>query len=121
MFRLGGEHDTKRISLNSIFYESPRETLTKWEVIIWNDVRIWNWAIIRRWIKIGNWAVIWANSFVNKDIPPYAIAVWTPAKVIKYRFSEQKIQIIEKSKRRNYEIKESKEIFYKIIKETQNE
>ena len=33
--------------------------------------------------KIGKHCVIGANSFVNKDIPDYSIAVGTPAKVIK--------------------------------------
>lgn len=107
----GGEHDINRISLNSMFYDSPRETLTKWDVIIWNDVWIWNWVTIRRWVKIGNWAVIWANSFINKNIPPYAIAVGSPAKIIKYRFDDDKIKKIEESQWRNYEPNEAKEIF----------
>lgn len=105
-----GEHDINRISLNSIFYDNQRETLTKWDVIIGNDVWIWNWVIVRRWVKIWNWAVIWANSFVNHDIPPYAIAVWSPAKVIKYRFDEWKQKAIEKSKRWEYEPEIAKNI-----------
>lgn len=109
-----GEHDVNRISLNSIFYDNQRETLTKWDVTIWNDVWIWNWVIVRRWVKIWNGAVIWANSFVNKDIPPYGIAVWTPAKVIKYRFDKKKIQAIEKSKRWEYDPKNAKMIFKSI-------
>ena len=43
-------------------------------------------------VKIGNGAVIGSNSVVSKDIPPYAIAVGNPAKVIKYRFSEELIR-----------------------------
>ena len=34
-------------------------------------------------VKIGHHAVIGANSVVNRDIPPYSVAVGTPAKVIK--------------------------------------
>ena len=41
--------------------------------------------------RIGDGAVIGANSLVLEDIPPYAIAVGTPAKVIKYRFDEQTV------------------------------
>jgi acetyltransferase-like isoleucine patch superfamily enzyme len=33
----------------------------------------------------GTGAVIGANSVVNADIPDYAIAVGSPAKVVKYR------------------------------------
>ena len=43
-------------------------------------------------VKIGNGAVIGSHSVVSKDIPPYAIAVGNPAKVIKYRFSEELIR-----------------------------
>lgn len=36
-------------------------------------------------VKIGNGAVIGANAVVIKDIPEYAIAVGSPAKVVKFR------------------------------------
>ena len=45
-------------------------------------------------VKIGDGAIIGAGSIVTKDIPPFAIAVGNPAKVIKYRFSETTIQQI---------------------------
>jgi carbonic anhydrase/acetyltransferase-like protein (isoleucine patch superfamily) len=35
--------------------------------------------------------VIGAQSLVNKDIPPYAIAVGSPAKVVRYRFDPEVI------------------------------
>jgi acetyltransferase-like isoleucine patch superfamily enzyme len=69
-----------------------------WDIIIWNDVRIWKNAIIMKWVNIWTWAVIWAWSVVTKDIPPYAIAVWNPAKIVKYRFDEKTIKILLESK-----------------------
>ena len=39
-------------------------------------------------VIIGDGAVIGANSVVTKDVPPYAICVGNPAKVIKYRFDD---------------------------------
>lgn len=36
-------------------------------------------------VTIGEGAIVGAHSLVNKDIPPYAIAFGTPAKVVKYR------------------------------------
>lgn len=36
-------------------------------------------------VNIGNGAVIGAGSVVTKDIPPYAVAVGVPAKIVKYR------------------------------------
>lgn len=43
-------------------------------------------------ISIGNGAVIGANSFVNRDIPPYSIVYGSPAKVYSYRFNKSKIE-----------------------------
>ena len=43
------------------------------------------------WSFHGDGAIIGANSLVTRDIPPYAVAVGSPAKVIKYRFDEETI------------------------------
>ena len=49
-------------------------------------------------VKIGNGAVISANSVITKDVPPYAIVGGTPAKIIKYRFDLEAIELLEKLK-----------------------
>lgn len=54
-------------------------------VEIGNDVWVGAGAKILMNVKIGNGAVIGANSVVLTDIPEYAIAVGSPAKVVKYR------------------------------------
>ena len=38
--------------------------------------------------KIGNGAIIGGGSIVTHDVPPYAIVVGNPARVIRYRFDE---------------------------------
>jgi serine acetyltransferase len=38
--------------------------------------------------------VIGTNTVVAKDIPPYAIVVGNPARIIKYRFSEDEIRAL---------------------------
>jgi virginiamycin A acetyltransferase len=53
-------------------------------------------ATIMSGVKIGNGAVIAANSHVIKDVPPYAIVGGNPAKVIKYRFTEEQIEELQK-------------------------
>lgn len=40
-------------------------------------------------MTVGDGAVIGSGSIVTKDVPPYAIVVGSPAKVIKYRFDEK--------------------------------
>lgn len=55
------------------------------EVVIGNDVWIGAGAKILKDVHIGDGAVIGANAVVTKDVPPYAIAVGIPSKVIRYR------------------------------------
>jgi len=54
-------------------------------VHIEDDVWIAASAVIAKGVRIGTGAIVGANSFVNRDIPPYAIATGCPAKVQKYR------------------------------------
>ena len=62
------------------------------QIIIGNDVWTGRNVTIMGGVKIGTGAVIGANAVVAKDIPPYAIAVGNPARVIKYRFDEETIK-----------------------------
>lgn len=55
---------------------------------IGNDCWIATGVYIKNGINIGDGAVIGARSVVTKDIPPYAIAVGSPARVIRFRFDE---------------------------------
>lgn len=113
-----GEHDYNQISTSSYFYENAYEKLTAKECIIGNDVWIGVDSIIRRGVKIGDGAVIGANSFVNSDIPEYSIAVGNPAKVVKYRFSKEKIEMIRSSQWWNLDLKEAKKIIQQLEKQS---
>lgn len=65
---------------------------------IGNDVYIGSGVTIFKGVSVGHGAVIGANSTVTKDIPPYAIAVGSPAKVIRYRFEGHIIELLLKIK-----------------------
>jgi acetyltransferase-like isoleucine patch superfamily enzyme len=65
---------------------------TKEAVLIGNDVWIGNNVVVLSGVNIGDGAVIGAGAVVTKDVPPYAIAVGAPARVIKYRFSDNVIE-----------------------------
>jgi chloramphenicol O-acetyltransferase type B len=62
------------------------------EINIGNDVWIGARAIIMDGVTIGDGAIVAANSVVTKQVPPYAIVGGVPAKIIRYRFSETKIE-----------------------------
>lgn len=64
---------------------------TKGNIVIENDVWIGAHSTIMSGIKIGNGAVIGATSTITKDVPPYAIVAGNPAKLIRYRFTEEQI------------------------------
>ena len=54
---------------------------------------------------------------MNEDIPPFAIAVGSPAKILKYRFSPEKISLIEASEWWNEtDIEKAKKIIEKLSK-----
>jgi len=65
---------------------------------IGSDVWIGAKAIIMDGVSISHGAVIAAGSVVTKNVPPYAIVGGVPAKIIKYRFSEEKINKLINSK-----------------------
>lgn len=70
----------------------PNVRIQHRQIIFGHDVWIAQSATIMGGVKIGTGAVIGANAVVAKDIPPYAIAVGNPARVIKYRFDEETIR-----------------------------
>lgn len=81
---------------------------------IGHDVWIAANCIVRQGVTIGDGAVIGAHSFVNKDVPPYAIVFGSPAKVYKYRFDEETIQKLNDSHYWEFEPAKAKQILEKI-------
>jgi len=60
-------------------------------IIIGNDVWVATNVSIMQGVRVGDGAVIAQESLVTKDVPPYAIVGGNPAKIIRYRFSEEQI------------------------------
>lgn len=58
---------------------------TEAAIIIEDDVWISANCTIAKGVRIGKGSMIGANSFVNKDIPPFSIAGGVPARIIKSR------------------------------------
>ena len=47
-------------------------------------------------VTIGDGAVVLAGAVVTKNVPPFAIVGGIPAKVLRYRFSEEDIRFLMK-------------------------
>lgn len=88
----GSEHYFHRVTTFPIPATGFPQARTKGDIIVGSDVWIGHGVTLLSGIKIGDGAVIGACSVVSKDIPPYAVAVGNPIKIIKYRFDPVTIE-----------------------------
>jgi acetyltransferase-like isoleucine patch superfamily enzyme len=103
-----GIHPLNTISTSPMFYSRGKQngvSLTRTNkikerkrIVIGNDVFIGANVTVLDGVTIGDGAVIGAGAVVSKDIPPYAIAVGCPIRIIKYRFDEDTIKRLIKLK-----------------------
>lgn len=85
-------HPTNDGTINHYF------DVNHYQIIIGNDVWIGTDATILGGVQIGNGAVIGARAVVTKDVPPYAVVVGNPARIVKYRFDQEIIDGLQKIK-----------------------
>jgi acetyltransferase-like isoleucine patch superfamily enzyme len=92
-FLLNVEHYTNHISAYPFkvktLHIQKAEAFSKGDIVVDDDVWIGYGATILSGVHIGQGAIVAAGAVVTKDVPPYAIVGGVPAKVIKYRFSEE--------------------------------
>lgn len=89
---------TTKLDDISLFVHGKGNTTSysRGDIIIGNDVYIGANVTIMDNVKIGNGAVIGACSLITHNVPAYAIVYGNPAKVVKYRFTEEQIEKLEK-------------------------
>lgn len=97
-FVLGGNHPTDRVTTFPL-----RQMLglpgagtdgfpsSKGDIVVGNDVWIGMNALVVSGVTIGDGAIVAAGSVVVGDVPPYAVVGGNPARVLKYRFTEDQI------------------------------
>jgi len=94
---LGGEHDLSRVTCYPLRSRINRlrediDTTNKGPIVIGNDVWIGVGSFILSGVTIGDGAIVGAGAVVTQSLPAYAIAGGVPAKVLRFRFSEDQIE-----------------------------
>lgn len=95
-------HPTERVSGHAAFFQKRFGIVdcdsSKGEVprtSIGNDVLIGCGVIIKAGVSIGDGVIVGSGSVVVKDVPPYAIVVGNPAYVLRYRFNNETIRLLQ--------------------------
>lgn len=88
---IAGDHNYKTVG-KFIIDEKNKLPENDQNVVIEPDVWIGCNVTILKGVTVHRGAIVAAGSIVNKDVPPYAIVGGNPAKLIRYRFTEEQIQ-----------------------------
>ena len=103
----GNGHDPSLFTTSPVFFEGGNvfhrnfaklKTPVLDEVVIGNDVWIGEGVFIKSGVTIGNGAVIGAHSVVTKNVPDYSIMAGSPAKLIRMRFPDDKISLLQETR-----------------------
>jgi phosphonate metabolism protein (transferase hexapeptide repeat family) len=93
-----GNHPLERVALHHFTYRSKSYQLGteddqeffQWrrdhKVTLGHDVWIGHGAILLPGVSVATGAAIGAGAVVTKDVPPFAIVVGVPARILRYRF-----------------------------------
>ena len=84
----GAEHPIDWWSTSFRLSDATPKKITTIEDDVWIGTK----ATIKQGIKIGRGAVVGSHAVVLDDVPAYAIVVGIPAKIIRYRFDQEKIK-----------------------------
>lgn len=57
-------------------------------IVVGNDVWIGQGAYIRGGVTLGDGCIVGARAVITADVPPYAVVVGNPGRVVKFRFPE---------------------------------
>ncbi|MES1992841.1 MAG: CatB-related O-acetyltransferase [Pseudomonadota bacterium] len=99
---LGGEHRSEWISTFPFDRkyladrQLPHSSFARGDIVIGNDVWIGHDVLILSGTEIGDGAIIAARSVLRGKVEPYSIYAGTPAKFVRFRFTEEEIQSLMK-------------------------
>ncbi len=114
---ISANHPLESFSTHPFFYNPAYRVIDEnkirsTDLVIGNDVWFGHNSIVLPSVKnIGDGAVIGAGSVVTKDVPDFAIVGGNPARIIRYRFSDEKIREMKESAWWEKDIEEIKNEF----------
>lgn len=74
--------------LTSFPFMEIQNSMANQATILGSDVWVGSNAVILSGLIVDHGAVVGAGAVVTKDVPPYAIVVGNPARILRYRFPE---------------------------------
>lgn len=96
LFLLGTNHQTETITTyplhSKLIGRTPLDALSRGPIIVEDEAWIGSNAIVMSGVSIGKGAIVAAGAIVTKSVAPYAIVGGNPAKVIRYKFSEEIVE-----------------------------
>lgn len=102
-----GNHPLERVAMNHFTYRSSAYGMGRddpdffdwrrsFRCVLGADVWIGHGAIVLPGRRIGTGAAIGAGAVVTRDIPPFAVAVGNPARVVRMRFAPEIVAALER-------------------------
>lgn len=100
-------HPIDLISSHPFLYYSSKETKARWyfpnvkphahlrkisKIKIGNDVWLGQNVIITNGANIGNGVIAGACAVITKDVPDYAVVMGVPARIVRYRYTQEQIK-----------------------------
>lgn len=90
-------HDHMSITTSSApcLLDRPWVTKRLGQIIIGHDVWVGNSVIFMPDIRVGNGAIVAVGSVVVNDVPAYSIVAGNPARILRYRYTQEQIQKLQ--------------------------
>ncbi len=92
----GSEHHMTRATtfpLRALLFDPSKgnaeDAIDRGTTVIGNDVWIGLGTTVLSGVIVGDGAVVGAGAVVSRSVPPYAVVVGNPAKIIRYRFEAE--------------------------------